>query len=201
MQYAQQADLAGMEYRSVVVTGRYDFSRQVALRNQAYQLELGAHLLTPLIIEGSDLAVLVDRGWIPQESYLAEEWERFNEPGTVQVRGVIRRSQEKPDIGSIRDPIPAAGGPPLLEWNLANVGAISLQIPYTLLPVYIQKSPDPQNPTPPYPDTASLTAPYPVAPQLDLTEGNHLSYALQWFAYAVILLVGYIALVFSQEHK
>jgi surfeit locus 1 family protein len=198
---ALQSDLAGMEYRSVSVTGRYDFENQVTLRNQAYQLEFGAHLLTPLKIEGSNLAVLVDRGWIPQDSYLSGDWDRYNEPGLVRVHGVIRRAQGKPEIGSIGDPVPAAGEPPLLAWNLANVAAIARQIPYDLLPVYIQKSPDPQNPTPPYPDTASMTQPYPVDPPLDLTEGNHLSYALQWFTFAAIFLVGYPVFVNMQDRK
>ncbi len=198
---ALQSDLAQMEYRSVLVSGKYDFEDQVALRNQAYQLEFGAHLLTPLKIDGSDLSVLVDRGWIPQDNFLSGNWDRFDEPGPVQVRGVIRLSQSKPQMGSIRDPIPAAGEPPLLGWNLANVAAIARQIPYPLLPVYIQKSPDPQHPTPPYPDTASMNAPYPVDPPLDLTEGNHLSYALQWFAYAVIFMVGYLVLVLSQSRE
>jgi len=196
---ALQSDLTQMEYRSVIVTGRYDFEDQVALRNQAYQLEYGAHLLTPLKIEGSDQAVLVDRGWIPQDSFLSGEWDRFDEPGVVQVRGVIRLSQASPQMGLVRDTIPIAGEPPLPGWNLANVAGIGRQIPYALLPVYVQKSPDPQHPTPPYPDTASMSVPYPVDPPLDLTEGNHLSYALQWFTYAVILLVGYIVLVLGAE--
>ena len=196
---AVQSDLSQMEYRSVIVTGLYDFDHQVALRNQAYQLEFGAHLLTPLKIDGSDRAVLVDRGWIPQDIYLSGKWDRFDETGPVQVRGVIRLSQTKPQMGSINDPIPNAGEPPLLSWNLANVAGIARQVPYSLLPVYIQKSPDPQHPTPPYPDPASMTLPYPVDPPLDLTEGNHLSYALQWFTYAVILLVGYIGLIFRAE--
>lgn len=193
------ADLTGMEYRSVIVTGQYDFANQVALRNQAYQLLFGAHLLTPLKIEGSDEAVLVDRGWIPQESYLTGNWDRFDEPGLVQVRGVIRLSESKPQFGKINDPVPASGEPALRGWNFANLEAIARQVPYPLLPIYIQKSTDPQNPTPPYPDTAAMTKPFPVDPVLDLTEGNHFSYAMQWFVYATILMVGYPVFVFQAE--
>ena len=98
-----------MEYRTVIVTGRYDFDHQVALRNQDYHMLLGAHLLTPLKIDGGDLAVVVDRGWIPQDSFLSGNWERFNEPGTVQISGVIRLSESEPQIGSVRDPVPARG--------------------------------------------------------------------------------------------
>jgi len=194
-------DLTGMEYRSVIVTGQYDFANQVALRNQAYHLLYGAHLLTPLKIAGSDVAVLVDRGWIPQESFLSGSWDRFNEAGLVQVHGVIRLAESKPQFGRITDPVPAPGEPALRSWNLANIEAIARQVPYTLLPVYIQKSTDPQNPPPPYPDTAAMTMPFPVDPALDLTEGNHFSYALQWFVYAFILMVGYMVFVFSTGQK
>jgi len=198
---ALQSDLTDMEYRPVIVIGRYDFDNQVALRNQDYHMLLGAHLLTPLKIEGSDLAVIVDRGWIPQESFLTGNWDGYDEPGTVKLRGVIRLSENKPQIGSVRDPIPSGGDPSLRGWHLANVAAISQQIPYPLLPVYIQKSPDLQNPTPVNPNPFTMTVPYPVDPPLDLTEGNHLSYALQWFTFAIILLVGYPVFVIRQGRK
>src|SRR5512141_1932744 len=60
------SDISEMEWRSVKVTGKYDFANQVALRNQYNGDQYGYHLLTPLRFnEGS---VLVDRGWIPAES-------------------------------------------------------------------------------------------------------------------------------------
>ena len=54
-----------MEWRAVKVTGKYDLSNQVALRNQYNANQYGYHLLTPLQFDGK--AVLVDRGWIPAE--------------------------------------------------------------------------------------------------------------------------------------
>jgi surfeit locus 1 family protein len=59
---ALQADLASMEYRPVVVEGEYDFSQQVALRNQVWENQAGVHLLTPLRIAGTEQSVLVNRG-------------------------------------------------------------------------------------------------------------------------------------------
>src|SRR5215217_2504887 len=68
------ADLANMEYRKVKVTGEYDFSQEVALRNQAMNGQWGVHLITPLRIAGTDQAVLVDRGWIPGEDFTSGNW-------------------------------------------------------------------------------------------------------------------------------
>jgi surfeit locus 1 family protein len=182
-------DLTGMEYRSVVVTGAYDFAPQVALRNQIWDegraaVRAGVHLLTPLVVEGAGRAVLVDRGWIPLAESAPENWGRFDEPGRVTVRGVIRRSQSRADFGSVTDP---AGH--LLEWNLVNLPRIAAQMPYDLLPVYIQQAPD--NSALPVGEAAGSSLPYRSRPQLDLSEGSHLGYALQWFSFAIVLGIGY----------
>jgi len=188
---ALDADLSAMEYRAVTVVGQYDHAQQVALRNQAWDdgqatARVGVHLLTPLVIAGSDRAVLVDRGWIPQASAAPEQWRQFDEPETVEVRGVIRRSQDRPDFGGVPDP---AGH--LLAWNLVSVERIDEQVPYALLPMYIQQSPD----------LTWTGLPYRITPKLDLSEGSHLGYAVQWFSFAVLLGVGYPFYVRSSTQR
>ncbi len=176
-------NLYDMEYRSVIVQGEYDFENQVALRNQAYQNRWGVYLLTPLKLKGSDRAILINRGWIPGEDYLSGDWSRVDQPGEVTVQGVLRRAQDKPDFGKRNDPIPSDGEPPLKAWNLANVGAISKQIPYSVVEnVYIQQTQGEG-------ELSNLPIPAPL--ELDLSEGPHLGYALQWFTFAAILAIGY----------
>ena len=184
-------DLTNMEYRQVEVTGKYDLSHEVALRNQAWGNQLGVHLLTPLRIAGSDQAVLVNRGWVPLEGSDYQSWAEYPEPGEVTVRGVIRASQSKPDYGKRSDPVPAPGEPPLKTWYFANIEGISNQVPYPLLPIYIQQAPDP----------AWNALPYRTQPELDLTEGPHQSYAIQWFTFAAILGAGYPFFIRRQERK
>jgi surfeit locus 1 family protein len=182
-------DLTGMEYRQVVVRGVYDFSAQVGLVNQAWENEIGVHLLTPLRIEGSDRYVLVNRGWVPSPGFKYDDWDQYGEPGVVEVRGILRASQDKPDFGRRADPIPAAGEPPLRAWSFANVAAIGGQLSYQLLPVYIQQAPDP----------VWTSLPYRTQSSLDLTEGPHMGYALQWFAFASILACGYPWFIYRRE--
>lgn len=182
------ADLMEMEYRSVIVVGRYDHSQEVALRNQVWGNRLGVHLLTPLVIEGSDQAVLVDRGWIPFEDWPPREPDQFAEPGTVEVRGVIRRPRSRADFGGRPDPVPPSGER-LLVWNHVNVERIGNQVSYPLLPVYVQQAPDP----------AWTELPYRSQPELDLTEGPHLGYAIQWFLFAVVLGIGYPGYLWQQS--
>jgi len=175
------SDLASMEYRSVTVSGEYDFSRQVALRNQAWENQPGVRLLTPLKIQGTEQYVLVDRGWVPGIDSDGQDWRQYDEPGIVQVQGMIRASESKPDFGRRADPLPAPGDAPLSLWHFANVAAIAGQMPYDLLPVYVQQAPDP----------AWSSMPYRSLPELELTEGPHMGYALQWFSFAAILAFGY----------
>ena len=200
-------DVKSMEYRTVVVTGQYDFAHEIGLRNQAFRDQVGINLLAPLVIAGTQQAILVNRGWIPFEDSAPARWSKFTEPGTVQVRGVIRLSQAKPDFGGISDP---AGAHPV--WNLVTVEKIQEQMPYPLLPVYIQQTPEgasvvtgetpftvvnvPTSSTP-----VKITLPARSPAQIDLSEGSHAVYAIQWFTFAAIVGIGYPALVIQRAKK
>lgn len=176
---AQPADLARMEWRAVRFAGDYDFANQVAIRNQYYGGQYGYHLLTPLLSQGT--AVLVDRGWIPADgNSTPEDWRRYDVSGEVRVTGQIRLGQVKPAFGGIADALPTDGSR-LLVWNNADIEQIAYQLPYPILTVYIQERPDP----------ADTEPPIPFQPELELTEGPHKGYALQWFAFTAILLIGY----------
>jgi surfeit locus 1 family protein len=183
----QPENIAEMEWRSVKVTGEYDFANQVAVRNQYYGSEYGYHLLTPLSFDGQ--AILVDRGWIPADGNAApSDWRKYDEDGVVNVSGQIRRGQAKPAIGGVADPLPQDGAR-LEIWNNANISRIADQMPYPALPVYIQPDMDADDTEPPIPSQ----------PEIELTEGPHFGYALQWFTFAAILFVGYPFFLQKQE--
>ena len=175
------AGLADMEFRAVEVSGSYDFVNQVALRNQYHEGELGFHLLTPLVLE-PDVAVLVDRGWIPAEGNSApDSWRAYDEPSDVTINGILRRGQATAEIGGLSDPDLAPGQSRLEVWNMVNLARIGAQLPYRLLDAYVQPDPDPADNQPPIP----------YQPQIELSEGPHLGYAGQWFVFAAMLFFGY----------
>ncbi|MEW6285558.1 MAG: SURF1 family protein [Chloroflexota bacterium] len=181
------ASLETMEWRAVTVSGEYDFENQVALRNQYHNNQYGYHLLTPLHFDGG--TVLVDRGWIPADGNATPaDWRKYDEPGAVTVTGQIRLGQSKPAFGGVADALPADGGP-LWMWNNADIEKMALQMPYPILKVYIQPNVDPADETPPIP----------YQPEVELTEGRHFGYALQWFTFAVILFAGYPFFLRKQE--
>lgn len=176
-----QAGLFDMEYRQVAVTGIYDFSQEVILRNQVYDGQLGYQVFTPLKISGSDQAILVERGWIPFKEADPASRAQFAEPGPVTVKGRLRRSIEQPELGGVPNPTLAPGETRSDAWNYINLHQIQQQTSLPLIPVYIQQAPDPAWPRLPYRD---LKLP-------EISEGPHMGYALQWFAFAAILGIGY----------
>ncbi len=182
-------DITGMEYRPVVATGTYDFAHEVAIRNQYSNSQVGYDLVAPLVMKNGE-AVLVDRGWIPAEGNdTLAAWRKYDLPGQVTVNGVVRLSQTASVFFAATDPTLTPGQKGLDQWIYVNVGRISQQLPYQTLPVYVQQSPAASQADPPIPSQVAL----------DLSDGPHLSYAVQWFSFAAILLVGYPFFVRRQE--
>lgn len=177
-------DAANLEYRPVTVTGQYDFSQEVVIRNRARNSAPGVHVLTPLKIEGSEQAVLVDRGWIPYTAAAPEVRAAYHTPrGTVTVTGLLRLSQSRPSPLVPADPAISPALPRIDAWYWVNIEQMQTQMPYRLLPFFIEQSAGP--------DPSALPA---AGSEIDLGDGPHLSYAVQWFSFATILVVGSMAL-------
>jgi surfeit locus 1 family protein len=72
-----------------------------------------------------------------------------------------------------------------------DIERIQEQAPYPLLPIFIRQLPTPDAPAGalPQPDSG-----------VTLDEGPHLGYAIQWFSFAVILVVTY-GLFLRQEMR
>lgn len=175
--------LVAMEYRSVIVRGVYDPQNEMILRNQVNGSLPGYHLLTPLTIAGSNLAVIIDRGFIPMEQGAPAERARYVQAGTVAVQGILRLPHV-PRYFGVPDPTLTPGQSRLDAWNAFNLPRMQEQVPYPLLPVYIEAVPA---------QAVALDAGYPIAAASlpELSEGSHLSYAIQWFSFAAVLALGY----------
>jgi surfeit locus 1 family protein len=176
------SELTEMADRAVTATGRFDFSEQMLLKLQNFNGSAGAHLITPLLLEGRQEAVLVDRGWIPFEEQAPENWDEFDVPGTVTIDGYIQLTE----TSRRASPPPS----PAREWYRVNVQAMARQLPYEVLPVYVRQAPPPEG---------NQALPLREAPEFDLSEGPHLSYAIQWFIFTLMLGIGYLFFVKRQQ--
>jgi surfeit locus 1 family protein len=182
-------DLTAMQYRRVSATGMFDAGHQVAILNQYNNGQYGYHLLTPLVMQGGE-AILVDRGWIPPESSGSPaSWHEYDVPAAVTVQGIIQLTASATVFGAAADPTLMPGQKGLDRWIYINIPRLGQQMPYPILPVYVERDPDPSANNPPIA----------FQDQPDLSDGPHLSYAIQWFGFAAIVLVGYPFYVRRQE--
>ncbi|MFP4435735.1 MAG: SURF1 family protein [Chloroflexaceae bacterium] len=185
-------DPAALHFRRVRATGTYDHAASIVWRNQQFNGIDGVHLLTPLRIAGSDTAVLIDRGWLPQSQAQPAAWDDYALPDeTVTVAGIARRTQPRPDSPLAPADLPLPDATRIDAWLRVDIAQIQTQVPYPLLPIFIQQTP--------LPGTDATTLPQPVEPGT-LDEGPHLGYALQWFTFAGILALIYVLLL-HQELK
>jgi len=176
--FASDGELTPLLNRRVTATGQYDFSQQLALKVQNWQGRAGIHLIAPLVLD-EETAVLVDRGWIPDADAAPESWAAYDETGPITIDGYAALSQT---LSRTAVPPPAT---PQQEWFRVDIAAIQPQMPYRLLSIYILQSPTDDN----------SELPYRAEPEIDLSEGPHLSYAIQWFLFTLIAGVGYIYFV------
>jgi surfeit locus 1 family protein len=167
--------------RGASAIGTYDFENQMVLVQQRHNGQFGVHLVTPLLLDGSDKAVLVDRGWVPSAESEPGVIAQFDEMGTVEVVGFVQNTERLPRTART-DP-----NPTLFEREIFQINTPRLQekLPYDLLPVFLLQTPDP--------DQTTFDIPFRSEPEIDLSDGPHLGYALQWFAFAIIAVIFYTA--------
>jgi cytochrome oxidase assembly protein ShyY1 len=161
--------------RRVRTTGTYA-PEQIALFNRSQGGGAVDNVLTRL--ETPDGAVLlVNRGAIPVQATPPAPF-----PGEVEIEGRLRLSESR-ERGGLSD----AEQNVITELRRVNIGQIAAESPgIDYIPMYVEL-------------LGSLPAAGPGDPQLldppELSEGNHLSYAFQWFIFAFCVAVGWVLAV------
>jgi cytochrome oxidase assembly protein ShyY1 len=169
-------DPESIEWRQAIVTGRF-LPDQIVWFNRSQDGIAGDNVLAALVTE-SDMTVVVNRGFVPLGVDLPAA-------PTVETELLARvRVPQERQRGELTDT--ASAGAALTEVRRIDLGQLAAQLPGNVAPVYLDliDAIPPIGPNDP--------APVP-APTLD--EGPHLSYAAQWFIFAVCVLVGWILAV------
>ncbi len=73
---------------------------------------------------------------------------------------------------------------PKTDWYRVDIAAIQPQMPYKLLPIYVLQAPDEKQ-----------VLPFRREQEIDLSEGPHLGYAMQWFTFSLGLGIAYVIFV------
>lgn len=174
-------ELENLEYRRVKVKGRYDPdpTHQLYLRPRAlvvsdeaivrgrtaHQSNNGVNVITPFKIEGTDLRILVNRGWladrgkdsVEQASHLGLD---SQEP--VEVSGVVRKTDTRTTYGMKNDLTTN-------KWQIRDIPAMAKAL--NTAPIYIEADPD----------VTRTSGPIGGQTQLHI-RNEHLNYAITWFS-------------------
>lgn len=168
-------DIDSLEFRRATATGEFRPDEEVLVRSRVRDGIAGFGVITPLV-DPDGSAVAVDRGWVPLEFNTVPVAAAPPPEGTITVTGVVRLSEQRGALG--RDD--ASAGP---DDSLSRIDLDLLDdlVTAQLEPVYLQElgSGSPI-------DLPATTPP----PDFD-DEGPHLSYAIQWFSFAVVGAIGY----------
>lgn len=168
-------ELETLEWRPVELSGRYVPGEEIRVYNRSQGGVAGENVVTPLQLDDERL-VLVVRGFVPLDTDVAAPPE-----GDVTVVGRLRTSEEH-RRGRATDP--ASGE--LAEVGRLDIDRLAPQLPGDVVPMFVElTSSDPAESGP---------FPIPVA-EPELTERNHLSYAVQWYIFSACAVAGWILAV------
>jgi cytochrome oxidase assembly protein ShyY1 len=159
------------EFTRVRATGTYDVEHQVTVKFTTRDGAPGVDVVTPFVLS-SGHAVLVDRGWQESENTVARPDVPAPPTGQVTITGWLRQNNGaggeaiRPIKGQIR--------------AISSVG-FAKSVPYELLGGYLNlRSEDPA-------PAKTLAA----EPEPERGQGPHFFYALQWWFFALLAVVGY----------
>lgn len=174
-----RGDAAAVAYRRVSATGRYDVSQEVLLSGRAVNDRPGSDVLTPLKL-GNGTALIVNRGFVPLAINSPGSPQARPPSGDVTVTGILLPSEKRGFLGQRE---PETGH--LSTIVRIDVQRIGRQLPYEVVPgLYLLLTTQQPNQSGSLPQAESYIP--------DLSNGPHLSYAIQWFIFASIAAVGFL---------
>ena len=164
-------------FRRITANGFFDFDHQVVVDAREFEGVPSVVLVTPLRMPAGK-AVLVERGSALSLDAHTLDPAKFAENDSATVSGLVVLEPGPPG----QPPAVPGPWPPHVQW--LNPARLAPLFPYEILPYVIRRQERPAS-------APRGLIPVPV-PELD--DGPHLSYALQWFSFAIIAAVGSVAL-------
>ncbi|MCH7775521.1 MAG: SURF1 family protein [Gemmatimonadetes bacterium] len=167
---ARGVDADSFEFRRVQTRGVFDFSREVIEQGRMVNGVPAVYVVTPLVTE-TGRTILVERGYAFSPDARGVDIGALRERDSTVVEGVFIRL----DGGTL---------PSDLSWPLyvrrADPAVLQPLFPEALEPLVLRRTVMP-------PDAPRGLAPAPLPSR---SRGPHLSYAVQWFFFATIAVVG-----------
>jgi len=173
---ADMKSASGLEYQRASSIGRYESDHQLLLDNRTHEGQAGYQVLTPFRLRNSEVAVLVNRGWLPLGS------------NRDQLPDVDVDEMQRTVVGRIKTPsaevFMLGEEEPRQRWpyriQRIHLQALSEELRRTLLPFVLLL--DNEEPDGYLRDWQPLVG---FGPE------RNVGYAVQWFGLAAALLIIY----------
>jgi cytochrome oxidase assembly protein ShyY1 len=172
-----------LEFRRLRLTGEWVANWPLYLDNRPYQGRAGFYLLMPFKLAGSNMHVLVARGWLPRDMADRNKLPAVNTPsGTVSIEGVARlNAGHVMQLGEVKL------APGAIVQN-ADAAAVAAASGLAFQPVMLEQASG---------DATAGAAQGAVAlvrdwPAPSLGIDKHRGYAFQWYALAAMAFLFYV---------
>lgn len=166
-------DAPALQYRKIVARGHYEPQHQILIDNRTYRQQAGFHVLTPLRVEGSEIRLLVNRGWISARAEHSREPEIATPPGLVELSGVAVIPTSRFFV--LQADSEEAHGAWQRVWQNLDLGRYGKRVGFPIQPVVMQLDPA---------STAGGFVRDWIPP--DDRRLTNLGYALQWWSFAAV---------------
>jgi surfeit locus 1 family protein len=166
------ADTAAAHFRRVHVKGGYDHAQQIIYTLRGRNGSPGVNLLTPLLRNGKKIAVLINRGWVYSPDGTTIDPQPWREADTLDGHGFV---ETFPTQGPFDPPNPVRPR----SFRRLDRTALVRVFPYPIANYYVVLTDSSTSPSAP-----------PRVEQAPLDEGPHRMYAIQWFSFAAISIIG-----------
>lgn len=168
------ADTGAAHFRRVHIKGSYDHAQEVIFTLRQRNGSPGVNIITPLLRNGKDTVVLVNRGWVYSPDGVTVDLNPWREADIVDGHGFV---ETFPTKGPFPPPNPAHPR----SFRRLNRAQLQKVLTYPIANYYVVLTDS----------SASASAPPRVEP-LPLDEGPYRLYAIQWFSFAAISIIGLV---------
>jgi surfeit locus 1 family protein len=164
------------EYQNAVVTGKFLTDKVIFLDNKPYKGVHGYHVITPLKIANTEEYILVNRGWVPMRTH-RKNLPKIETSGETQlIKGMIKFPSSQFKLGEgINE---NNQWPWRIQW--LEIEAVEKQLGVNLLPFIVLQESE---------ENSKFIRDWQII--VSPPEKN-MSYAVQWFSFAIVLLIIFI---------
>ena len=169
----------------VYVEGKWDSSKQILIDNVIRRGIAGYKVITPLRMKETDQLILVDRGWIKQNTFR----DQLPDIKLIQIDEVVSGILEIPELGLVlSDDLVSKEWPKISQTK--NLGVITNEYDENIFPMILLADP-----------TLKNSLEYIKITPTNMTPIKHYGYSAQWFLMFIVLCLMYVWYGYKRNAK